>query len=209
MLTNIFIIISFKSFKKLTPSFSLIYPVATNNFIQYFVSFASFNAMESLEIKSFLLCPSIASLTLAPMLVPLLIICFEIMNSLLFVSQISKQIHDSYCKIETFIVDYIIFLHSFPLILIFLIFHIFNCKFSIIGSLRQFLFIFNCQLSCIVNSGFFLYFQLPIINSKFFVFSILNFQLSIINSLRYFPYSVFSNGFASSNSCASSIYPSL
>ena len=63
--------------------FLVIYLVAWSNLSQYIVSDVSFSAIPIFEMKSFWLCVSIASLTLAPMLVPLGSICFERTYSLL------------------------------------------------------------------------------------------------------------------------------
>lgn len=52
-----------------------------NNLNQYFVSLASFEAIEHLVRKSFFVCHAIASSILAQMLVQLLSTCLEIINS--------------------------------------------------------------------------------------------------------------------------------
>lgn len=58
-------------------SVSFKYPVLERSSNQYSVSYASFNAMCILAVKSFGDCPPMASRIFAPMLVPLFRSCFE------------------------------------------------------------------------------------------------------------------------------------
>ena len=82
MLLVIIAMISLRSLFNEQKIFSSMISLSQSSSNQYCVSSAYFNAIDSLLMKSALLCEFFLSLAFAPILVPLLRICLERMNSL-------------------------------------------------------------------------------------------------------------------------------